>query len=134
MNKKSEISLRKAWLIVLVSLIDDIVVLALIFLGLWLFHVEITWWIILIVAVAIVVFLIVMHRSVVPAIRRRKVIGAEGMIGMVGEVMEPLKPAGTIKIKGEYWKAVSIKGDCEKGENVEVLGITGLNLEVRKKE
>jgi membrane-bound serine protease (ClpP class) len=134
MNKKGEISLRKAWLIVLISLLDDFVVLGLVFLGLWLFHVEITWWVILIVVVAIIAFLLVMHRAVIPVIRRRKVIGAEGMIGMVGKVTEPLRPAGTVKIKGEYWKAVSIKGDCDIGDNIEVLGIKGLNLEVRKKE
>jgi len=134
MNKKGEISVRKAWLIVLASLIDDVVVLALIFLGLWLFHVEITWWIISIVMVAIVVFIFIMHKAVVPAIRRRKLTGAEGMIGMTGKVTEPLKPVGTVKIKGEYWKAVSKKEDCEIGDDVEVLDINGLDLEVRKKQ
>ena len=134
MNKKGEISVRKAWLIVLASLIDDVVVLALIFLGLWLFHVEISWWIISIVMVAIVFFILVMHKAVVPAIRRRKLTGAEGMIGMTGKVIEPLKPVGTVKIKGEYWKAVSKKEDCEIGDDVEVLDINGLDLEVRKKQ
>jgi membrane-bound ClpP family serine protease len=134
MNKKGEISIRKAWLIVLASLIDDIALLVLIFIGLWLFHVEITWWIILIVAVVIVAFFLVMHKAVVPAIRRRKVSGAEGMIGMTGEVTEPLKPKGIVKIKGEYWQAVCTEGDVDKGEDVEVSGIKGLNLEVRKKK
>ena len=133
MNKKGEISVRKAWLIVLLSLLDDVVVLALIFLGLWFFNVKITWWIILIVAVAIVAFFLVMHKSVVPAIRRRKVIGAEGMVGMTGEVTESLCPKGTVKIKGEYWKAVCHEGAVDKGEEIEVLRISGLNLEVRKK-
>ena len=133
MNKKGEISVRKAWLIVLASLIDDAVVLALIFLGLWLFHIEITWWIILIVAVAIVAFIFVMHKAVIPAIRRGKLNGAEGMIGMTGKVTEPLKPDGTVKIKGEYWKAKAVEGEVEIGEDVEVVGITGLDLEVRKK-
>ena len=133
MNKKGEMSVRKAWLIVLASLIDDVVVLALIFLGLWLFHVEISWWVILVVMVAIVVFIIVMHKAVVPAIRRRKLTGAEGMIGMTGKVTEPLKPVGMVKIKGEYWKAKAIEGEVEIGEDVEVVGINGLDLEVKKK-
>ncbi len=132
MNKKGEMSLRKAWLIVLASLIDDVVVLALIFLGLWLFHVEISWWVILVVMVAIVFFILVMHKTVVPAIRRRKLTGAEGMIGMTGKVIEPLKPVGTVKIKGEYWKAKAIEGEVEIGEDVEVVDINGLDLEVRK--
>jgi len=133
MNKKGEISVRKAWLIVLVSLLDDAVVLALIFIGLWLFHVEITWWIILIVIVAIVTFFLIMHKAVIPAIMRRKMSGAEGMLGMTGEVTETLCPKGTVKINGEYWKAVCNEGDVNTGEEVEVLRITRLKLEVRKK-
>jgi membrane-bound ClpP family serine protease len=134
MNKKGEISTLKAWLIIAASLIDDAVVLVLIILGLWYFHVTITWWIILVVALAIVAFIFVMHKAIVPAVRRRKVSGAEGMIGMIGKVTEPLQPAGTVKIKGEYWKAKSVEGEIKIGDDVEVLGIDGLNLEVRKKE
>ena len=133
MNKKGEVSVRKAWLIVLASLIDDAVVLALIFLGLWFFRVEITWWIILVVMVAIVAFILVMHKAVVPAIRRCKISGAEGMIGEVGEVTQALKTKGVVKIKGEYWKAKAVEGEVEIGEDVEVVGINGLDLEVRKK-
>jgi membrane-bound ClpP family serine protease len=134
MNKKGEMSVLKAWLMVLISLLDDAAVLALICLGLWYFHVKVTWPLILLLAVLMIVFVFIMHRALVPAIRRRKVTGAEGMIGQAGKVMEALKPTGTIKIKGEYWKAKSVEGDIETGDEVEVLGITGLNLEVRKKK
>ncbi len=134
MNKKGEISVRKAWLIVLASLLDDIVLLALVFLGLWLFHIPITWWIILIVVVVIIAFFLVVHKAVIPAIRRRKVSGAEGMIGITGRVTQPLKPKGMIKIRDEYWKATCIDGEVNIGEDVEVVGINGLDLEVRKKQ
>jgi len=133
MNKKGEISVLKAWLIVVASLIDDAAVLALIFLGLWYFHVKITWAIILVVALAVVVFFFIVHKAVVPSLRRRKVTAAEGMIGLTGEVMEPLKPEGIVKIKGEYWKARSVEGNIRAGDAVEVTGIEGLNLEVKKK-
>jgi membrane-bound serine protease (ClpP class) len=134
MAKKGEMSLLKAWLIVAASLLDDAIILLLILLGLWAFHVKITWPIILVVAVVIIAFMVIMHKAVVPAIRRRKISGAEGMIGMTGTVTEPLKPAGTILVKGEYWQAKSIEGNLEIGDMVEVTGIRGLNLEVRKKE
>jgi membrane-bound ClpP family serine protease len=133
MNKKGEISILKAWLIIAASLIDDAVVLVLIFLGLWYFRVKITWSIILVIALAIVAFVFIMHKAVVPSLRRRKVNGAEAMIGMIGKVTEPLQPAGTVKIKGEYWKAKSVDGEIKIGDDVEVLRIDGLNLEVRKK-
>ncbi|OGN94716.1 MAG: hypothetical protein A2Y89_01195 [Chloroflexi bacterium RBG_13_51_18] len=134
MDKKGEISLLKAWLIIAASLIDDAIVLALILLGLWFFNVKITWSIILVIAAVMVALVFIMHKAVVPAIRRRKISGAEGMIGMIGKVTEPLKPMGTVKIKDEYWTAISTEGDVDTGEDVEVTAINGLNLEVRKKE
>jgi membrane-bound ClpP family serine protease len=134
MNKKGEISALKEWLMVLASLADDAVVLVLIFLGLWYFHVKITWPLILVIAVIMAAFVYIMHQAIVPSLRRRKVTGAEGMIGAVGKVTEPLKPVGTVMIKGEYWQAKSLEGDIELGSAVEVTKIDGLHLEVRKKE
>jgi membrane-bound ClpP family serine protease len=133
MNKKGEISTLKAWLIVLASLLDDAAMLALIFLGLWFFHIKITWAIILVVALVIVALFFIIHKAVVPSLRRRKVTGAEGMIGLTGKVIESLKPEGMIEIKGEYWKAKSVEGEIRAGNVVEVLGINGLILEVRQK-
>ncbi len=134
MDKKREIFALKVWLWVLASLIDEVVILALIFLSFWLFHVEITWWLVAIVVAVMVVYAFIMHRAIIPIIRRRQISGAEGMVGMVGKVTESLDPEGTVKIKGEYWKAEVIGGAIEKGEDVEVVGIKGLNLEVKKKE
>jgi membrane-bound serine protease (ClpP class) len=78
-------------------------------------------------------FVFIMHKAVVPAIMRRGVTGAEGMVGMIGKVTEPLKPKGTVKIKDEYWNARSAAGNIDAGESVEVVDIEGLNLKVRKK-
>ncbi len=133
MSKKSETSLLKAWLTVLVALIDDVVVLALVILGLWYFNVEITWWIILIIVLGMGGFIFIMHRAVVPAVRRRKVTGREGMIGVTGQVTRCLEPKGMVRIEGEYWRAVSIEGRIESGEDIEVIRVIGLEVEVRKK-
>jgi membrane protein implicated in regulation of membrane protease activity len=133
MLRKDETSQLKAWLLVLASLIDDAVVLALVFLGLWYFHVKITWVLILVIALAMVAFVFIMHKAVVPALRRRKVTGAEGMVGMIGKVTEPLAPSGTVKVKDEYWKARSIEDNVAAGEEIEVVGVAGLTLEVKKK-
>jgi membrane protein implicated in regulation of membrane protease activity len=134
MKDRGEMSARKAWLIVLASLIDDAALLVLIFLALRFFHVEITWPIILVAGLAVVIFFIIMHKAVVPAIRRRKTTGAEGMMGMTGKVTQVLKPQGVIKIKDEYWEAKAINGGADIGEDVEVIGINGLILEVKRKE
>jgi membrane-bound serine protease (ClpP class) len=133
MAKKGEMSLLKAWLIIAASLIDDILITAIIFICLWLFHVEITWLLIVIVIVIMAVFVFIMHKAVIPAIRRRIAAGVEEMVGRIGEVTEPLNPNGTIKIEGEYWNATA-RGTIDKGEEVEVVGIDGLILKVRKKK
>jgi membrane-bound serine protease (ClpP class) len=133
MNKKGEISTLKAWLIVLASLLDDAVVLGLVFLGLWYFHVKITLALILVIAVIAAVFVFIMHKAVIPAIKRRKVTGAEGMIGAAGKVTEALDPQGMVEINGEYWKAAGVNGKIEKGCDVEVTAIKGLSLEVKEK-
>jgi len=133
MSNRNEMSARKAWLIVAVSFLDDVAVLALIFLGLWFFDVPITWTVILIVALVMVLFVFIMHKAVVPSLRRKRVTGAEGMIGMTGVVTEPCRPKGTIKIHDEYWKAVSVEGDIAISEEIEVVGIDRLVLQVKRK-
>ena len=133
MNKKGEVSTAKAWLMVLASLIDDAVVLALVFLGLWLFHVKITLVLILTLAAGIIVWAFIMHKAVIPAMRRKKVNGAEGMIGAQGVVSETLAPIGMVEINGEYWKASGVNGRIDKGREIEVVGIKGLKLQVKEK-
>jgi membrane protein implicated in regulation of membrane protease activity len=133
MAGKGEISRLRAWLLFLASLLDDAAVLALVLLGLWLFHVKITWVLILIICMGMVAYVFIMHRAIVPSLTRRKSTGSEGMIGMSGTVTEPLKPEGTVKIKDEYWSANSVEGDIDVGEVIEVVGIVGLKLEVRRK-
>jgi membrane-bound serine protease (ClpP class) len=134
MADRGGISGLKAWLLVLASLLDDAALLAVIFLVLWFYHVKITWPIILAVCLAVVAYLVVMHKAVVPALRRRKVTGAEGMIGQAGKVIRPLQPEGMVKIKDEYWEARSVDGDIGADEDVEVVGMNGLVLEVKQKK
>jgi membrane-bound ClpP family serine protease len=133
MVKQDGMSVRKAWLVVAISFIDDAAILALIFLGLWFFKVQITWTIILVVGLAMVLLVFLMHKAIIPSLRRKKVTGAEGMIGMTGKVTEPCRPKGTIKIHDEYWQAISVEGDIAVDEEVEVVGIDRLVLEVRRK-
>ncbi len=64
--------------------------------------------------------------------RRKPISGREGMIGEKGVVKTRLSPQGTILVHGELWKAVSLNGEIEEGESVEVVGIDGLTLKVRR--
>jgi len=126
-------SRRRAWLFVLVSLLDDFAVLAIIILGLWYFHVAITWFVILIIALIMAAFIFIVHRAIVPGLLRKKAVGAEQMVGLCGTVTESLCPRGLVRIEGETWQAVSAEGTIGVGEEVVVTRITGLSLDVRRK-
>lgn len=134
MTKKGESSGMKAWVIVLVALLDDIAVLALLFFILWAFDVDIPLYFLIIIGLVAGTFVFIVHRAIVPSLRRKKVAGKEGMIGLSGEVTQALKPKGVIKVGDEYWKAISLSGNVDIGEEVDIVDIDGLNLEVERKK
>jgi membrane-bound ClpP family serine protease len=133
MAKKGEISKLKTWLIVLVALLDDVAALVLIFVILWFLGVKLPISAIIAIGLVLGTFVFILHRAVVPSLRRKRMTGAEGMVGLTGEVIQVLRPKGIVKIKGEYWKARAIEGEIGVGEAVDVVEIKGLDLEVRRK-
>jgi len=66
------------------------------------------------------------------AYRSKPKSGAEGLIGEVGLVKETLDPEGLIFVHGESWRARSDES-IEANERVEVTGMEGLLLKVRRK-
>jgi membrane-bound serine protease (ClpP class) len=63
--------------------------------------------------------------------RSRVAHGAEGMIGAMGVARHRLAPDGTVLVRGEYWTANS-EEPIDAGERVEVTGVDGLRLRVRR--
>ncbi|MBI2832380.1 MAG: hypothetical protein HYX79_09005 [Chloroflexi bacterium] len=124
----------KDWLIILAALLDDIAVALVVLLVLYLLDIPVSPEIIVFLALFVVAFAVVMHKAVIPAIHRRKETGKEGMLGMEGEVTEPLTPAGCVCVKNERWNAKSLEGDIQAGEKVEVVEVEGLTLKVKRKE
>ena len=133
MTKKGEISTRKAWLIILISLIDDIIILAVVIGLLWYFKVRLPLWVMIAIGLALGAFIFVRTWLVLPSLRKKKITGAEGMIGMEGEVVASVTPGLVIRVSGEYWQAECLEGDIEIGEEVEIVGIDRLKLEVKRK-
>jgi len=74
--------------------------------------------------------------AVIRARRRKAQTGKEEMIGLIGEVVEPLSPEGMIRARGELWRAKSKDGkSIGIGEKVRIVGMEGLKLiVVREKE
>ena len=134
MTKKNKSSDMNSKLIVLVALLDDVAVLALVFIVLWYFREAIPVPAMVVIGIVLGTFVFIIHHALVASLRRKKETGSEGMIGLECEVTQALTPKGVVKVKGEYWKAGSLDGDIEIGEVVEVTGIDHLVLEVKRKE
>ena len=77
-------------------------------------------------------FFIIVGRLGLKAQRRKKLTGAEGMLGEEGEAVEDFKKGrGKVLVHGEIWNAES-EEEIKKGEPVEVKGVKGLKLIVEK--
>ena len=124
----------KDWLKVLVLLLDEAAAVALVLLVLWVLEIEIPLSVMIPVALLLGALIFVIHKVVIPTFHKKQVTGAEGLIGLEGEVIEPLNPVGVIKIKDEYWKAKSVGENIAVGEEVEILALDGLKLMVRLKD
>ena len=62
---------------------------------------------------------------------RRKVVGAQTLVGQEAEVIAPCKPTGQVRIGGELWQARCEAG-ADTGETVRVIGLSGLTLLVER--
>jgi membrane-bound serine protease (ClpP class) len=62
--------------------------------------------------------------------RRKPVTGLEGLVGEIGETLEALTPAGSIRVHGERWKAESVAGNIDPGKKVRVIRIQNWKLYV----
>jgi membrane-bound serine protease (ClpP class) len=85
------------------------------------------------VTTAVACFLIFVIGAIIRGQRRRKVTGAEGMIGEIAVARTPLGPDGTVLSKGELWTAATEGEKVERGEEVIITKVEGLKLWVIKK-
>jgi membrane-bound serine protease (ClpP class) len=99
---------------------------------LWWLKIPLTWPIFVLLIIFFAATVLIVHFLVIPAYHRKITTGREELIGLEGRVVETLKPNGTIKVNSEYWKAVSLEGNIEIGEKVEIAGSAGLLLKVKR--
>jgi len=123
----------KNWLVILVVLLDEALVVALVFLVLWLLGVEIPLPVLIVTALLMGVIVFMTYKLVIPALHKKRITGSEGMIGLEGTVIEPLTPVGAVRVEGENWKARAVGENIAAGEEVEILGVDGLTLRVSRK-
>ena len=124
----------KDWFIILILLLDEVAALLLLLLVLWILDIQLPLPIIVVIALLLGGFAFIIHKVVIPVLHKKRITGSEGMIGLTGEVIEPLTPVGMVRVGSEYWKARSVGGEIEAGEEVEILSLNGLTLMVRLKD
>lgn len=64
---------------------------------------------------------------------RRKVVGAQTLVGQIAEVRATCRPRGQVFVDGELWEAECAAG-ADVGTRVRVLGVRGLTLEVEPQQ
>ncbi len=119
------------WFKIFVLLLDEVIVLVVIFAVLHFLGVQIPLTAAIILGLFIGIIVLIVHIKVIPSFHLRQVTGREGMIGLHGTVVRPLSPVGTVFINGENWKAKTDGESIEINESVEVVAIEGLVLKVK---
>ncbi|MHB1319733.1 MAG: NfeD family protein [Anaerolineae bacterium] len=87
-------------------------------------------WLIALMAVAIAGFSLVVLRAIVKASKLPPQSGAERLIGMHGRALTALAPEGEVRVDLEDWSAVSIGGEVQAGQEIWVVGVSGVRLQV----
>jgi len=122
------------WLKVLVLFLDEAAALLLLIVVFRFFGIRISLSIAIILALLVGALAFLIHIAVIPSFRKRPVTGTEGMIGAEGNVVELLNPFGAITVKGEYWRALSVEDTIAVHEKVEIVGLEGLTVKVKRKK
>lgn len=88
-------------------------------------------WLIAIMALALGGFALVVLRALVRATKLPPQSGAERLIGMTGVALTALAPEGEVRVDLENWSAVSSAEEVPAGDEVVVIGVSGVRLQVR---
>ena len=89
-------------------------------------------WLIILVAIAIVAFLVIAIIWGIRAHQRPVSAGREELIGKIAEVKTVMNPKGTVLIQGELWTAISEEGIAEPGDEVVITKVDHLKIWVTK--
>ncbi|MBI3596237.1 MAG: nodulation protein NfeD [Nitrospirae bacterium] len=92
---------------------------------------QISLWVILPTAVVTAGFFVGVVGMAWKSRHQKSVAGIEGFIGVEGTARTEINPRGQIRIQGEIWEAVSSE-PIREGEAVEVTGVEGLKLHIKR--
>ncbi len=95
--------------------------------------------VIIIATIITILFFLLIISLGIKAHLKKPVSGKEGMVNLVGEVVdsfsapvgEDILPSGQVFVRGEYWPALSLSGPLKKGDKVRVVEVQGMVLKVK---
>jgi len=116
-------------LTIIISLVDEVIIIFVLFFVLSRFGIEMPIWLIITLVLIFSVITYVVYR----ALKKSPILGFDNMIGESGIAISKITREGTIKIGRELWAAKTDRDNIEKGEEVTVIGQTGLKLTVINK-
>lgn len=123
MRKKNNLKLIG---IILLSLVDDIIILAIVIIILLQFGITLPWW-----ALAIIILVLsAVTYLIFRILRKNPQLGFDNMVGLTGVAVGPVGRKGTVRIKGELWSAASRGEEIEDGTEILVVEQIGLKLTV----
>lgn len=121
-------------LAIIVSLLDEAIIVALILWGLPKLGINIPLPWLIAILVLLIIYAVFSFRIGSQILRKKPVPGLSSMIGTRGRVITPLAPEGLVKIDGETWKARPDRSDIGVGVEIDVVGQEGLGLIVRPRD
>ncbi len=120
------------WLKLIVLMLDEAAILTVILLMLYYLGVRISLGATIGLSIGLFILVFLLHLAIIPVFHKKPVTGIESMIGMKCRVTEALNPTGMVAIKNEYWRAESVEGEVEAGQEAEVVDSNGLILKVKR--
>ncbi len=119
---------------IVTTLIDDILILLLLFVGLPYLGVYLPLPLIIGVAILWIGFAVFLYLVGGKVLKKKPIPGFTDMVNTKGKVTRAISPEGMVLINGELWSARSNGETINKGEKIIVVGQNNLELIVRKLE
>ncbi len=119
---------------IITSLIDEIVIIAIILWVLPLFGIHIPLWGLALIVVALVIYAVGTFIIGSRILRKKPLAGLTDMVGTEGRTATSLSPRGFIRVEGELWEARAESGSIDSGVDVTVIAQDGLKLVVRERK
>jgi membrane-bound serine protease (ClpP class) len=89
-------------------------------------------WLIVVMTSGMIAFFAFVVRSLVRAHHAPVAVGPQVLVGRAGVALSNLAPTGQVRIDGEVWSAVVEDDPVKAGDAVEVAGVEGVTLRVRR--